>query len=245
VCLRMNLCILDDHNSLSKELARLVSECSKKSIEKKKRFNIALSGGSQPHLLAPFLCEEPLISSIQWEFWHVYFSDERFVPSTDPESNYNICNEFILSKVPIPKNQIYVPKTIDIELHAAADHYQELISRDFNTNNLPVFDLILLGMGPDGHTASLFPDHALLKETKRWIACIEDSPKPPSQRITFTLPLINNADCVVFVAEGSSKKDILPKIFEKDSNLPCSLVKPTHGQLKWLVDKTAASMMNI
>ena len=108
---------------------------------------------------------------------------------------------------------------------------------------LPQFDLILLGMGEDGHTASLFPGHPLLKETERWVAPIFDSPKPPPQRITLTLPVLNNARQVAFITAGASKADILPQVFEPGSALPAHLVQPASGKLDWFVDEAAAAQL--
>jgi len=236
------LLIYEDQTSLSSALGEFVAKLSAEAISKHNKFTIALSGGSLPGLLSPFLVKEPLKSSIQWEKWHIFFSDERFVPLTDTDSNFLACNKELFSKVPILKENIYFVKTTNITLNDSAVDYQNTVSTI--VGNVPKFDLILLGMGPDGHTASLFPDHPLLKEKDKWISFVEDSPKPPPKRVTFTLPLINHAKHVAFVAAGEGKKETLRDVFKKHSQLPSSLVRPVDGELLWFVDRGAATYLH-
>jgi len=149
--------------------------------------------------------------------------------------------------VPIPQENIHSidPKLLD-DLDELADTYEKELIREFASKDaarFPVFDLILLGMGPDGHTASLFPEHELINEEDRWVAYIEDSPKPPSKRITFTFPVINHAARVAFVAAGADKAPMLKTVLdEPEKGLPASRVKPAHpGHLFWFVDEAAAA----
>lgn len=155
----------------------------------------------------------------------------------------------LFSKVPIPTNNIHVIDTsLMDDLENLSDAYEKELIREFaqkDAARFPVFDLILLGMGPDGHTASLFPGHDLLAEEDRWIAYIEDSPKPPSKRITLTYPVINHALRVAFVATGEGKQEMMARILDKpEDGLPCSRVKPVYpGQLYWFADDAATAQV--
>lgn len=175
----------------------------------------------------------------------MYYVDERVVPLDHPDSNHRACTEHLFSKVDIPANQIHAldPTLLD-DIEELADAYETELIREFaqkDAARFPVFDLILLGMGPDGHTASLFPGHALLSETDRWVAYLEDSPKPPPKRITLTYPVINHAARIVFVAAGAEKADMLVQILDHpETGLPAARVKPVFpGQLYWFSDDAA------
>jgi len=245
-----NVKVFESNSDLSSHLADLVIGLSSEAIGHHHKFTIALSGGSLPSLLAPGLISKR--DSIQFEKWHVYFADERFVPLTDPESNYKLCKDHLFDKVPIPENQIYhiiLPPTVE----DAATSYQGVLEKTFGYDStseaVPVFDLILLGMGPDGHTASLFPFHPVLVETEKWVAAVKDSPKPPPERITFTLPLLNRAAHLVFVCTGEPKSETLRRILEDNESLiskgelPSRLINPASGKLYWFVDSAAASKL--
>lgn len=241
----MNLHILPTPQKLGKSAATHVARLSAQAITARGRFTVALSGGSLPKLLCPPLAAEPLRTQIDWSAWHVFWADERCVPLTDSESNYRLARDYLFKHVPIPPGQIY---TIDDSLHpaAAAAAYQETLRRVLQPapGQLPRFDLILLGMGEDGHTASLFPHHPLLDETSRWVAPILDSPKPPPERITLTLPVINNARQVTFLTAGAGKADVLLQVLEttnSGSKLPAQMVQPASGALHWFVDRAAAA----
>jgi len=236
--------IFESKSELTKSIGEFVAKLSKESISLHGKFFIAVSGGSLPSLLSADIVKEPLKSTIEWNKWHVFFVDERFLPHDSPESNYFACHKHLFSQVSIPEKQIYAVKTTDTTIQKSTSDYQKTLSQVFNTDKLPSFDLILLGMGPDGHTASLFPGHKLLEESKKWISYVEDSPKPPPQRVTFTLPLLNNAKNVAFVLEGETKKEILRDVFTSHSQqYPPNLVKPIHGSI-WFVDHFAALFLH-
>ena len=169
----------------------------------------------------------------------MYFADERAVPLDNEDSNYKLLHEELLSKVPIPPSNVHpLDPTLLDDLEELSDAYEKELIKEFATKNaarFPVFDLILLGMGPDGHTASLFPGHELLSEDDRWVAYIEDSPKPPPKRITLTYPVINHAARVAFVSTGEGKKEVLREILdEPEKGLPAARVRPAApGQLYW------------
>jgi 6-phosphogluconolactonase len=180
----------------------------------------------------------------------VYYADERVVPLDHPDSNHKLCTDELFSKVSIYQENIH---TIDVslldDLEELADSYEQELIREFASKDaarFPVFDLILLGMGPDGHTASLFPGHELLSEEDRWVAYIEDSPKPPPKRITFTLPVINHAARVAFVVSGAAKADVLATTLDQpEVGLPCSRVRPKQpAHLYWFVDDAASEKVN-
>lgn len=179
-------------------------------------------------------------------FRQVFYADERVVPLDHPDSNHHACTNLLFSKVPIPKANVH---TLDVQylddLEELSDAYEKELIHEFaqkDAARFPVFDLILLGMGPDGHTASLFPGHPLLNEDDRWVAYIEDSPKPPPKRLTLTFPVINHAARVAFVAAGREKEDVLSSILDHpEEGLPSSRVRPAHGHLYWFVDDAAAS----
>ncbi|KAL5495333.1 SOL1 [Sanghuangporus weigelae] len=230
-------------NNLVESLASFVIKVQKDSIEKKGRFTIALSGGSLPKQLNGLIGKPGL----KWDLWHVYYADERAVPLDHPDSNHKLCSDVFYSKVPIPAQNIHPidPNYLD-DLDELSDAYEQELIREFamkDSARYPVFDLILLGMGPDGHTASLFPGHELLSEEDRWVAWIDDSPKPPPRRITLTYLVINHAARVAFVAAGAEKADILHTVLDKpEEGLPASRVRPASpGQVFWFVDDAASS----
>ncbi|KIY45373.1 6-phosphogluconolactonase [Fistulina hepatica ATCC 64428] len=230
-------------DSLVLSLAEFVLNAQKEAITKKGRFAIALSGGSLPKQLRG-LIDNP---AVKWDKWQVFYVDERVVPLDHEDSNHRACTELLFSKVPIPEGNIHtIDPTLLDDLDELSDAYEQALIGEFaqkDAARFPVFDLILLGMGPDGHTASLFPGHELLAENSRWVAYLEDSPKPPSKRLTFTYPVINHAARVAFAATGKEKAEILAKVFDDpEAGLPASRVRPAYpGQLYWFVDDAASA----
>jgi len=224
-------------------LAEFVLKAQDESIEKKGKFSLAISGGSLPKQLAKLIGNP----KAKWDKWHVYFADERVVPLEDDDSNYKLCQAELFAKVPIPKANVHpIDVSLLTDLEELTDEYESQLIKAFaqkDAARFPVFDLILLGMGPDGHTCSLFPGHELLSEQSRWVAYIEDSPKPPARRITLTYPVLNHAARVAFVAAGEGKQEMLAKILDQpEDGLPCSRVKPVHpGTLHWFVDDAASA----
>jgi 6-phosphogluconolactonase len=178
----------------------------------------------------------------------VYYADERVVPLDHEDSNHKLCTDVLFSKVAIPAENIHhIDTTLLDNLEDLADSYEKELINEFASKDsarFPVFDLILLGLGPDGHTASLFPDHELLAEEDRWVAYLGNSPKPPPKRITFTYPVLNHATALAFVATGESKQGVLAEILDNPANfsLPASRVQPANnGQLSWFVDDAASA----
>ncbi len=217
------------------------------AIAERGRFVVAFSGGSLVELIAPGLIEHSRNGQIDWSAWHVLWADERCVPPTSPDSNYALANEHLFRHVPLPEGRVYV---LEAERGAdgAARAYEQYL-REFLApapGQAPRFDLILLGMGEDGHTASLFPGHPLLDETKRWAAPVFDSPKPPPERVTLTLPVINNARHIVFVTAGAGKAEALAEVLGADApgkGLPARRVSPCAGTLQWYIDAAASARL--
>lgn len=205
---------------------------------------VALSGGSTPKLLFELLADpnEPFRDQIAWPDIHFFWSDDRHVPPDHPESNFRMAQEAMLSRVPVAKNNVHrVPSENPNAAEAASEYEQTLI--ETTQQSLPQLDLILLGLGPDGHTASIFPGSEVLHETNRLVAApwVE---KFQTYRITMTLPLLNNGASVVFLISGQEKAKIVKEVLEGPERYPAQAIKPTKGELLWLLDKDAASEIN-
>jgi 6-phosphogluconolactonase len=235
---KKNIKIADDANELARLAAERFVALSEQSIADQGVFSVALSGGSTPKKLYELLASEPFRSSIDWEHVHFFFGDERNVPPESDESNFKMVNNHMFSKVQeLPSENIYRVAGEESAADAANKYEQEL--KDYFHNELPRFDLILLGMGPDGHTASLFPDSPASEENVRWF--VENwVEKFASYRLTLTFPVINNASNILFMVAGSDKAAVLQQVFEGAKNkYPAQRVIPINGQLMWLIDKTA------
>ena len=239
-----DLRIFSTKSELGQHAAALVADAAARATTERGQFTVAISGGSLPKIIAPALTAEPLREQVQWQTWHLFFADERCVPLDHPDSNYKLTHEQLLAHVPIPTPQIY-PINYQLPPPSAATEYETKLKQCFgDAPSPPRFDVILLGMGPDGHTASLFPGHMLLSEQTRRVAAITDSPKPPPERITLTLPVLNAARQVIFIATGSSKAELLPQVLKPASRLPAGMVRLAAGQLHWLVDEAAATNLS-
>jgi 6-phosphogluconolactonase len=235
--------IVDTANELFSAAALEFVTLASQAVKHNGRFTVALSGGSTPKKLYSLLAQQA--TAIPWDKTYFFFGDERHVPPNDPDSNYGMVNEAMLSKVPVPPENVF---RIHSEKGAAvaAQEYEETLRGFFELkpNQLPRFDLILLGVGPDGHAASLFPGSAALNETKRLVVAnwVE---KLKTYRITLTFPLLNHAACVTFLASGADKASILHEVLENPSaNLPSQRVRPEDGRLVWLVDRAAAASLS-
>ena len=214
------------------------------AVKERGRFTIALSGGSTPKSLFNLLATNAR-TVFPWDKTLFFWSDERHVPPTDPDSNYHMANEVMLSKVPVPPQNVFRMGAENPEATAVAAEYEKAIQKNFQleAGAVPVFDLILLGMGPDGHTASLFPGTAALQEKSRLVVAnwVE---KLKTHRLTFTLPVLNAARNVVFLVSGTDKASALKAVLEENvpgEQYPAKLVRPVNGRLIWFVDRAAAS----
>eukprot|EP00475_Leptophrys_vorax_P002806 TRINITY_DN11583_c0_g1_i1.p2 TRINITY_DN11583_c0_g1~~TRINITY_DN11583_c0_g1_i1.p2 ORF type:complete len:304 (+),score=-2.49 TRINITY_DN11583_c0_g1_i1:121-1032(+) len=273
-------------DSLSADLADHIAAVAEEAVRTRGVFSLAISGGSIVNCLG-LLAEPRFASRCDWSTWHVFWVDERCVPLSHVDSNHRAAHEQWLSKVPIPPSHVHPLNESHLaSAEAAAVAYNEELKRCVETGVLraaaggaaataapaaaapttpPAFDLIILGVGPDGHVASLFPNHPLLRATDQppmWCAPITDSPKPPPSRITLTLPVLTSACHVAVVAMGGSKSEVVGELFRasaggggvadgpadagrhslefSDSGLPASLVRPAQGRLLWLLDEAAA-----
>jgi len=206
------------------------------------RFTVALSGGSTPKALYSLLAASH--AGFAWNRVFLFFGDERHVPPTDPDSNYRMVNESLLTKIAIPAENVFRVPAENPDATAAASDYEAQLRRFFELKpgEFPRFDLILLGLGPDGHTASLFPDSPALDEQSRlvvanWVA------KFNAYRITFTFPVLNRAAEVMFLASGADKANMLHQVMEGKSTppLPSQRVQPSDGKLLWMLDEAAAA----
>lgn len=245
-----NLYSYSDTDAVASHLRTYILNCQAHAFQRHNAFKIAVSGGSLPATLSKSLLAQPTSADDTPEFskWEIFFADERAVPLDHEDSNYGLLKKDLLDKIP---KELGTPKVhpINVEVmdntQEIADQYQDVIMSSFASKDsvkLPQFDLILLGCGPDGHTCSLFPGHALLRESDAWVAAIEDSPKPPPRRITLTLPVVLHASKIAFVATGGGKQEILKKILETEEgrSLPCGLVNDGAGEkVSWFSDDAA------
>ncbi len=208
------------------------------------RFTVALSGGNTPRGVYSLLAEQHK-NTLPWDKVFIFFGDERHVPPDHPDSNYRMAREALLSKVPIPEQNVFRVRA-ELPADLAADQYEGELRVFFRltAGAWPRFDLILLGIGDDGHTASLFPGTAALKEKSRLVVAnwVE---KFQSYRITFTYPVLNHAAEVVFLVSGKSKSQILRDIFDpaKKGSYPAQAIQPESGRLLWIADRDAASLL--
>lgn len=229
--------ILRDPKEVATRAAEIFVATANEAIKIQGRFSIALSGGSTPKALFELLAREPYVSQIEWQHIHVFWSDERCVAPEDEQSNYRMANEALLKRVPIPQTQIHRMHGEDEPQMAAKNYEQELIAH-FKSDE-PRFDLILLGMGDDGHTASLFPNTTAIDENKKLTAA-PFVDKFKTHRLTFTFKTINAAAKIVFLITGASKAETLKAILSvAKKDLPASLVKPKNGETLWLIDEAA------
>lgn len=207
------------------------------------KFTVALSGGSTPRTLYSLLATKP---GIPWDKICFFWGDERHVPPDHSESNYRMANEALLSKVPARPQNIFRIHSEEKDASVAALQYEQTLKDFFHLppGQFPRFDLILLGVGPDGHTASLFPGTSALSETQHLVVS-NWVPKFNTHRITFTFPVLNAGACVIFVSSGADKAAILHEVLENSSaDLPSQKVRPANGKLIWLVDVAAASSLS-
>ncbi|KAK9292262.1 hypothetical protein L1049_020226 [Liquidambar formosana] len=243
--------VFDSEDDLVVSLAKYTAELSEKFVREKGAFTVVLSGGDLISQLRKLL-ESPYIDSVDWSKWHVFWVDERVVPKDHPDSNYKLAYDGFLSKVGILPDHVYAINDA-LSAEGAADDYEACL-KHLVTNKVidisaatgfPKFDLMLLGMGPDGHVASLFPGHPLVHEDKRWVTFIKDSPKPPPQRITFTFPVINSSTHIALVVAGAGEANAVYRALGAVQNsdlLPVQMVSPEE-KLTWFLDKDAASKL--
>ena len=231
---------------LSRAAAEFIAELAEARIEERNIFTLVLSGGSTPRLLYEELARQPISKRIEWPKTHIFWGDERYVPADHPESNYGLAFRALVSKVNVPPENVHRILTESVSASAAAVAYEKTLRYFFHppvgsedNRYFPSFDLVLLGLGQDGHTASLFPGDTALKEKYRWVLGVDSaSTSPAVPRVTLTLPVLNRADCVIFLVSGSRKKEVFEEIMNNPeaTAYPAARVRPS-GRLLWFVDE--------
>lgn len=226
--------VLDDPLSLARQVAEWMTQAA---LSSSGPFRVSLSGGSTPKTLYSLLASPEFKDRFPWSRVLWFWGDERFVPQDHPESNYKMTREAMLSKVPVwPENIFPVP--VDGDPDVAATRYAEILQKVYGAPFLdpqrPLFDLVLLGLGPDGHTASLLPGEPVLKERTKWVACVPHG--RDEIRITMTYPALESAQRVAFLVAGKEKAAIFKEIQTGQSLVPAAQIRPT-GDLFWFVDR--------
>jgi 6-phosphogluconolactonase len=211
------------------------------AARKAERPSVALSGGSTPKKLFEQLASPAVRAEVTWERMNFFFGDERCVPPDHKDSNYRMAHEALLSKVPVPAAQVH-RMAGEMEPSRAASAYEAELRRAFSGLPLPRFDLVLLGIGEDGHTASLFPGTPALDETARWVVA-NHVDQLDTDRLTLTFPVINAARRIVILATGAPKTDIIQAVFSGAGRYPVERVSPTDGELIWLLDAQAGQKL--
>jgi 6-phosphogluconolactonase len=231
--------VYPDLESLSRAAAALLVERANLAVAARGRFSVALAGGATPRRTYELLAAPPHKYQAPWDRVHVFWGDERCVPLTDPRSNARLAQAAWLDRVPIPAGQIH-PINCAADPAAAAREYEAKLQKFF-AGQSPILDLVLLGLGEDGHTASLFPGTPALAESERWVAAVSVAGQDLN-RVTMTPPLINQAAMVAFLVAGGAKAGVLEKVLHgprDPARLPAQLIQPQHGELLWLVDLAA------
>jgi 6-phosphogluconolactonase len=240
--------IVTDSEAMSRAAAATIVDHISQSLQTRDVYSMALSGGSTPRRLYSLLANEAALrEQIPWERIHFFWGDERRVPEGHPDSNYRMAYDALLSKVPIPSTNIHRIHAEDADAVKAAADYEIEMRRFFGieAGQIPQFNCVLLGMGADGHIASLFPATSALVQTKRLVVA-NWVKKFQSHRFTLTFSVFNNAAQILFLVSGEDKADTLKAVLEGDSKttrFPVQLIQPTHGEVTWFLDHSAASSL--
>ncbi len=239
------LLIVDSPASMAVTAADIFAKTAKDCVGRKGRFAVAISGGSTPRATHRLLAEQPYRSEIPWTAVHIFWVDERCVPQDSKASNYGVAKKDLVDRVPILPQQVH-PMTGDTSPEQAAIAYQKKLKAFFRADKggLPIFDLIFLGVGKDGHTASMFPGQQALDEKENWVVAVKGG-DPDVSRITMTYPVLNRASQVVLFVSGKQKAAVVKAVLEdKHTDLPAQRIQPANGKLTWLLDHDAASLLS-
>ena len=232
-----------DLDTLSQEAANYTVRIAREAIATRSMFSFALSGGTTPGKMYGLLASEPYRSQINWSVVHFFWSDERCVPPEDPQSNYHLAYEVLLSKLDLRPSQIHRMPAERPDLEQAAADYAEEIRRVLGREGVPSFDLMQLGMGPEAHTASLFPHQPSLQEQERLVIPVS-VPKPPPERLTFTPTLLQAARNILFLATGAEKAEALQAVLEgpyQPEEYPAQFIaREAKGDVVWMIDTAIA-----
>ena len=227
-----------------REGADFFQRAAAESVARTGRVGVALSGGSTPRPVHRRLAAPPYRTGIPWRQTHIFWVDERLVPDDDPASNFGAARKDLIDHLPIPADHIH-PMCSSLDPGPAAEAYQRTLAQSFQTTppEWPVFDLILLGIGQDGHTASIFPGDATAVDTPRWVAAVKGG-VPDVDRLTLTLPVLAAARSIVFLVSGSDKAETLRTIFAGDAGvLPPQRLAPVASRVVWILDREAANRL--
>jgi len=236
--------IAKDAKQLSQDLAAWLGDYIKKVLNEKDRFTFVLSGGSTPKQLYTLLADSPYKESIPWEKIHFFWGDERAVPFEDSRNNAKMAYDELLNKVGAKAENIHVMR-IDIGAADSAADYEKILKQYFDGQET-TFDFVLLGMGDDGHTLSLFPGTPVIHEKDAWATSFF-LPAQDMYRITLTAPVVNHSACIAFLAVGTGKAETLKHVLEgrfEPDLYPSQVIKPAKGELHWFIDEAAASALN-
>lgn len=239
--------ILPDSETLADAAAEQFAELANEAVSRHDRFTVALAGGSTPRTLYQRLAGAAYRDLVPWDRTHVFLGDERYVPADDPDSNFRMARETLLDHVPVPREQIH-PVPTHLEAAEAARQYETTIREvlDAPAPNVPSFDLILLGIGADGHTASLFPETKALEVADRLV--VENwVPQQNAMRITFTIPLLHQARTIILLASGQDKADAVARAIEAPRNLtetPSQCLRDAQGDVIMVLEHTAAANLS-
>lgn len=241
----MERIIVSDSDQLAEKGAEIFYKTAKETFSRQSRFIIAVSGGSTPRAMHRRLSQEPCLSGISWEKTHLFWVDERMVPFDHPASNFGTAQKDFIDKIPIPSDQVY-PMPAMASPEAGASLYQAKLKRFFQRigRNDPVFDLIFLGMGQDGHIASLFPEYVSIPPSQSWVISVKGG-DPNVFRLTLTYPVLNSARHICFLVSGKGKAPMVKTLFENPhAHIPAGRIKPLNGKVTWLLDQEAASLIS-
>jgi 6-phosphogluconolactonase len=237
--------IFEDAAEVARAAANRFIELGRDAIAERGRFAVALAGGSTPQRAYQLLAQDDYKSGLDWSQVHIFFGDERSVPPDDKESNYRMANEALLARVSLSARNIHRINGVGDSV-ANASLYEDEVRTFFNDAAWPRFDLVLLGLGDDGHTASLFPGTKALAEREAWVASVWVE-KLSTYRITLTPPAINHAAHILFLVTGENKAERLSEVLKGSPDterLPAQLIKPLDGSIEWLIDRAASSALS-
>ncbi|VDM18432.1 unnamed protein product [Hydatigera taeniaeformis] len=237
------VCVSVSDEAFKKSIVGEIHSVLRMTTSKQKNVAVGLSGGSMPIQISPGLVA---LEDVDWTRVHFFFCDERVVPFDDPESTFGVYQKNLFSKLPTTPVVHKIDPTAETTDEVAKLYQKDILEYFGTENGYPSFDLLLLGMGPDGHTCSLFPHHKLLEIENLIVAPITDSPKPPPNRVTLTLPVINKASKVMFIINGVNKAEVIKRILEDERPspmYPASMVQPLTSKLSWHLDGAAAQLL--
>jgi 6-phosphogluconolactonase len=245
----MNLHIFKSSDEFNHSIADWIVDCIAETLKKQERFTWVLSGGNTPKALYELLAATPYREKIAWEKLHIFWGDERDVPFNDNRNNAKMAYETLLNHVPIPASQIHIMQTENISPEKSGEEYEKILHQYFPLptpdSQLQTFDLVLLGMGDDGHVLSLFPGTAVVHEEKKWATSLWLEAQN-MYRITLTKSVVNKSKHIAFLTTGNNKANALKEVLEGHYNpdlYPSQEIKPESGELHWFVDEAAAALL--